>query len=316
MHAGRKFTGNQHMHHPDRLHGFPPIPGWIDRNPGTNFGDSLQFLFPPGIGFIRRLFLRQVSIPFGVGDGGIDGNQHRFIKIFLFLDTVMVIRLVYLCQIIFRFCFDALKTDTQHFLIIRHLVADISEHLPIDDIRDMRAGRSRGVSFFFADFIHFFQAIIEKQFLVLVIRDNHFADFFAFLRPDDMAVESTCLRIHYRVVHFFFQPAGGGAFDGRAAELAVDIADNQLIIADKNSFIFQVGLIKIGTLENPRLFVILIADFHLGADTFQTNFRRTDGILPQFFNSFRGFRDEKFLPAADGFCVFVTCCDCHFCASP
>jgi len=63
-----------------------------------------------------------------------------------------------------------------------------------------------------------------------------------------MPVEGAGLRIHHRVVHFFFQPAGGRAFNGRTSDFTVDIAYNQFVVGDKNGLFFQIIPVEISAL--------------------------------------------------------------------
>jgi hypothetical protein len=110
----------------------------------------IQFFFPFGISLFGGHFFCQVGIPFGVGDGGIDGNQDGFVEVFLLLMLIMVVRLVYLGLIIFNFFGGySFQAFMQYLFIVRHLVADIAVHLPIGNGRNMRAGSGACESMFF-----------------------------------------------------------------------------------------------------------------------------------------------------------------------
>ncbi len=93
MHSGGQLAGDDNVYHPNRLNGFPPVPGRICRHPIAHLSDALQFFLR--VGSVSRLpFFVPDRHNFGVSDGSIDGNQNSLIEVFLFLQTIVVIGLV------------------------------------------------------------------------------------------------------------------------------------------------------------------------------------------------------------------------------
>jgi len=79
----------------------------------------------------------------------------------------MVVRLVNFSQVMLDFGANTFQPFIQDFLVVGHLVPDVPAHLPVGDIRDVRAGGNGGIGFFFQLVIDFFQVSSSSNFLFL-----------------------------------------------------------------------------------------------------------------------------------------------------
>jgi len=75
-----------------------------------------------GLVSFAAIFPRQISVPLGESDGGIDRNQDGFVEFFLLFYAVVVVNLVDLGQIVFHSARIPFKPLCRHFLIISHLM--------------------------------------------------------------------------------------------------------------------------------------------------------------------------------------------------
>ena len=74
----------------------------------------------------------------------------------------MVVRLVDFSKVVLDFSADTFQAFIKHFLVIGHLMPDVAAHLPVGNIRDVRAGGNGGIGFFLQLIIDFFQVIIKQ----------------------------------------------------------------------------------------------------------------------------------------------------------
>ena len=186
----------------------------------------------------------------------------------------------------------------QHFLVIRHLMAGIAHHRAVGDIRDMRTGRGAGIGFFFEVGVEPGKVVIHEGF-ALEVGNQDFLELFAARGVNNMLIERAVLRVFFGVAEFPVEPGRHGAVDNRTADFAVDIADNQFIVADEDGFFAEIGFEETGALDDAWFIFILLVDFHLDAGALQANFRRAEGVFAQPFNAFGIAGLEELLPAAD-----------------
>ena len=142
----------------------------------------------------------------------------------------------------------------------------------------MGTGRGTGVSLLFEVGIQVGDIVVDESF-AFEVRDKDFLQFFAFAGMNDMPVKGAVLGVFFGVAKFTVEPGRHSAVDNRTADFAVDIADDEFIVADEDGFFPQVGFKETGALDDSRFIFVLLVDLHLDAGTFQADFRCTDGVF-------------------------------------